>query len=166
MFLASRQADPAAPGGQPGEPSRLAVTRRGYEVRARWRPTPHGSFAGVTSARFAESGEAPALRLSRRHRARSNPSAGWLATVCDRVLADRPQVQAAVQEAALALRAQRNPSFGLVGRTVSQGHQRRRVLVGLQQAGDELGLIGADRFGRLLKAEVGLEPVWQNVAVA
>jgi lantibiotic biosynthesis protein len=51
LFLASRHASPAAGlAAQPGELSSLAVTRRGYELRAGWRPTPHGSFAGVAPA--------------------------------------------------------------------------------------------------------------------
>lgn len=87
MFLASRQADAAATrNGRGADGERLATTRRGYEIRARSRPTPHGVFAGVARARFA--GQAANLRLGSGHRARSNPGAGWLAAVCDQVVAD------------------------------------------------------------------------------
>ncbi|MGH3321249.1 MAG: lantibiotic dehydratase [Streptosporangiaceae bacterium] len=87
MFLASRQAGATRKlTKRPGVEDRLAVTRRGYEVRARRRPTPYGVFAGVAIARFAGKGEPPSLRLDGRHRARTNPSAAWLADVRDRIL--------------------------------------------------------------------------------
>src|SRR5580658_2685472 len=60
VFLASRQAAvnpsarPAA-AARPGDsrmPTRGEATRRAYELRSRWRPTPHGAFAGVAIARI------------------------------------------------------------------------------------------------------------------
>src|SRR6266542_1897797 len=42
---------------------------------------------------------------------------------------------------------------------------RARVVVGLQQPGDELALVGADDRGRLLQVDVGAEPLRQHVAV-
>lgn len=65
---------------------RLAMTLRGYEIRARLRPTPHAVFAGVAPAVFSR--EAASLRLGGGHRARSNPSAVWLAAVCAQLLED------------------------------------------------------------------------------
>ena len=88
MFMASRQAGVAACLGRPGELSRREVTRRAYELRARWRPTPHGAFAGVATARIAEPGQAAELRLGGDHLARTSPSGAWLAAVADLVLSD------------------------------------------------------------------------------
>jgi thiopeptide-type bacteriocin biosynthesis protein len=79
MFLASRQL-----GGDIPSAGQMALTARGYELRARFRPTPHGVFAGVTFARL--SGEPALLRLGERHRARSNPSGAWLSAVCGLLL--------------------------------------------------------------------------------
>ncbi|MGH3869597.1 MAG: lantibiotic dehydratase [Pseudonocardiaceae bacterium] len=93
MFLASRQVDREA--GLPGsDRSRIAVTRRGYEIRAQLRPTPHGVFAGVALARFAGQGDTPSLRLGAEHRARTNPSAAWLAAVRDQILTDSAALSA------------------------------------------------------------------------
>jgi lantibiotic biosynthesis protein len=87
MFLASRPASAAlAQAGQPADDSRLTATVRGYEIRARTRPTPHGVFAGVALACF--SGEVAGLQLGAGHRTRSNPAPGWLAAVCAEVLDD------------------------------------------------------------------------------
>jgi hypothetical protein len=87
MFLASRQVGVEADlSGR--DRSQMAITRRGYEVRARLRPVPHMVFAGVAFARFAGQGETPSLRLGGGHRARTNPSAAWLATVRDQILTD------------------------------------------------------------------------------
>ncbi|MGH3930510.1 MAG: hypothetical protein ACRDTF_11105 [Pseudonocardiaceae bacterium] len=62
MFLASRQVGSEA--DLPGrDPSRMAITRRGYEIRAQSRPVPHLVFAGVALARFTGQGETPSLRL-------------------------------------------------------------------------------------------------------
>jgi hypothetical protein len=41
----------------------MAITHRGYEIRAQLRPTPHGVFAGVALAWFTGQGETPSLRL-------------------------------------------------------------------------------------------------------
>ncbi|WP_322751887.1 MULTISPECIES: lantibiotic dehydratase [unclassified Frankia] len=81
VFLASRQASAAA------DTARRAVTLRGYDLRARWRPTPMGVFAGVATASFLPS---PAVELSAgvRHRARSRPSATWLTGVAAMVVGD------------------------------------------------------------------------------
>lgn len=79
MFLASRSL------GEHREPtSRSQQTARAYELRARWRPTPNSVFAGVT---LADVVDGPArLHLGARHRARSNPSATWLAAASAAVL--------------------------------------------------------------------------------
>jgi lantibiotic biosynthesis protein len=87
MFLASRQVDPEA--DLPGrDRSRMAITRRGYEIRAQWRPVPHMVFAGVALARFAGQGDTPSLRLGGGHRVRTIPSAGWLAAVREQILTE------------------------------------------------------------------------------
>lgn len=87
MFLASRQVDSEA--DLPGrDRSRMTITRRGYEIRAQLRPVPHMVFAGVAVVRFTGQGETPSLRLGAGHRARTNPSAAWLAAVCDQILTD------------------------------------------------------------------------------
>jgi lantibiotic biosynthesis protein len=87
MFLASRQVGAEADLSR-RDRSQMAITRRGYEVRARLRPVPHMVFAGVALAQFAGQGETPSLRLGGGHRARTNPSAAWLATVRDQILTD------------------------------------------------------------------------------
>jgi lantibiotic biosynthesis protein len=93
MFLASRQVDSEA--DRPGrDRSRMAITRRGYEIRAHLRPVPHMVFAGVALARFAGQGETPNLRLGAGHRARTNPSAAWLVTVRDQILTDSAALSA------------------------------------------------------------------------
>lgn len=87
MFLASRQVDSEAD-LRGRDHSRMAITRRGYEIQAQLRPVPHMVFAGVALARFAGQGETPSLRLGAGHRARTNPSAAWLAAVRDQILTD------------------------------------------------------------------------------
>lgn len=86
MFLASRQAGAAVAAAAAAPEmadaaSRLAATRRAYALRSRWRPTPHGVFAGVATARFSGAGETAQLRLGGGHRARTAVSGGWLAAV-------------------------------------------------------------------------------------
>jgi hypothetical protein len=85
MLVASRQAGAAALATSPLD-ERWVVTLRGYEIRARWRPTPHGVFVGVACARFLRG--VSGLRLGEGHRARSNPSADWLAAVSAQSLND------------------------------------------------------------------------------
>jgi class I lanthipeptide synthase len=51
-------------------------------------------FAGVALARFAGQGETPSLRLGAGHRARTNPSAAWLAAVRDQILTDSAALSA------------------------------------------------------------------------
>ncbi|MGH3997471.1 MAG: lantibiotic dehydratase [Pseudonocardiaceae bacterium] len=93
MFLASRQVDFEAnfPGRDRG---RMAITRRGYEIRAQWRPVPHLVFAGVALARFTGQGDTPSLRLGAGHRARTNPSGAWLAAVRDQILTESAALSA------------------------------------------------------------------------
>lgn len=51
IFLASRQAGATTEStSHLRDQDRLAATRRGYEIRGCWRPTPHGVFAGVALA--------------------------------------------------------------------------------------------------------------------
>jgi class I lanthipeptide synthase len=84
MCFASRQAGEAARRDPRIDGDRLAVTVRAYDRRARLRPTPRGVFAGVQIARIA--GQRVELRLGSNHRARSVPSAGWMAAMADHAL--------------------------------------------------------------------------------
>ncbi|MGH3900482.1 MAG: lantibiotic dehydratase [Pseudonocardiaceae bacterium] len=86
MLLASRQVGAAAISAEHPVDDRLAATLRGYEIRARLRPTPNAVFAGVAPAVFSR--ETASLRLGGGHRARSNPSAAWLTAVCAQLLED------------------------------------------------------------------------------
>jgi hypothetical protein len=88
MFLASRQASPAAARPGAGDAGRVGLTFRAYDLRSRWRATPHGAFAGVATARVASHGEAVDLGLGAAHRARTNPTGLWLAALADLLLAD------------------------------------------------------------------------------
>ncbi len=95
VFLASRHAGVALPAraaaaslADSGAPSRGEATCRAYDVRSRWRPTPHGAFAGVAIARVAGAGEPARLLLGPDHRTRTNPSGTWLAKLGDALLAD------------------------------------------------------------------------------
>ncbi len=89
MFLASRPVSAAAAAGCRAGDGRLAATVRAYELRARFRPTPHGVFAGVAAA--AVGGDAADLCLGGGHRVRTGPGPAWLAAFCDQVL-DLPGV--------------------------------------------------------------------------
>ncbi|MEU8778074.1 lantibiotic dehydratase [Streptomyces sp. NPDC048606] len=68
---------------------------RAYEVRSRTRPTPHGVFGAVATARFRsgrtdlpEGAGPPAPTLGPAHRAVTAPNPLWLAAVYDRMLDD------------------------------------------------------------------------------
>jgi lantibiotic biosynthesis protein len=89
MFLASRQAGALVTGAS-REPrsGRGAVTVRSYTLRARSRPTPHGVFAGATTAAFSDSVGPRGLAVGEGHRARTVPDPGWLAAVAGRLLDD------------------------------------------------------------------------------
>jgi len=65
---------------------------RAYELRARFRPTPHGAFAAVTTARFS-SGQYR-LHLTGEVRARSYLAGAWLDALCGRLLEDDAVVSA------------------------------------------------------------------------
>ncbi|MBV9141136.1 MAG: lantibiotic dehydratase [Pseudonocardiales bacterium] len=131
MFLASRQLDPEA--DLPGrDRSRLAITRRGYEIRAQWRPVPHLVFAGVALARFTGQGETPSLRLGAGHRARTNPSAAWLAAVRDQILTD-PAVLSALRLTTSNLVTHRGPRLEHE-RPASSGARPQRVSVRATEA--------------------------------
>ena len=85
MFLASRAVD----GGASSRDDRLRDTVRAYELRARFRPTPHGVFAGAAIASL--NGGDSELRLGGGHRARTYPHPEWLAAFADEAL-ERPEV--------------------------------------------------------------------------
>jgi hypothetical protein len=61
---------------------------------------------------------------------------------CD-LIDDRPQVNPARSEAALALFAQHDQAAHLIEGKVTEGQDRGRLLLGLQQARHELGVIAA-----------------------
>ena len=88
LFLASRHAASLPPASEHdhGPASRGEATRQAYELRSRWRATPHGAFAGVATAHAAGPGEPPQLRLGTAHQARTIPSGSWLAGLCDSLL--------------------------------------------------------------------------------
>ena len=79
VFLASRhlEQDTTLTG-------RARQSRRAYELRARWRPTPHGVFAGVALATVAVG--PTRLQMGTEHRARTNPSSSWLAELSSTLL--------------------------------------------------------------------------------
>ena len=85
MYIASRHA--SAAGG--AERDQVAVTTRAYELRARFRPTPHGVFAGVAAAEITSG--APDLLLGAGHHAQTYPSPAWLALFSERLL-DMPGI--------------------------------------------------------------------------
>src|SRR6202012_2580006 len=78
---------------------------------------------------------------------------------------DGPQLEPALGEPALPLLAQDDVPFRLVQRDVADGEHGRGVLLGLQKARYERGLVDADRRRGLLHPDVGLEPVRQDVVV-
>jgi thiopeptide-type bacteriocin biosynthesis protein len=79
IFLASRHVDV-----EEASTDRARQTRRAYELRARWRPTPQGVFAGVA---LADVVDGPGrLCVGDRHRARTHPSAAWLAATLAQLL--------------------------------------------------------------------------------
>ncbi|MDX6738366.1 lantibiotic dehydratase family protein [Actinocorallia sp. A-T 12471] len=80
VFLASRSAASARP------THRAAATARGYELRARHRPTPHGVFAGVASAKFTD--DPATLSLGTHHVSRTHPSGQWLTEAAGVLLND------------------------------------------------------------------------------
>ena len=69
-------------------------------------------------------------------------------------------------EPALPFLPQHDEPLGLLEREVAERDHRGRVVLRLQQPGDELRLVHPDRPRRLLHPDVGLEPVGQDVVVA
>ncbi|MEU6298110.1 lantibiotic dehydratase [Streptomyces erythrochromogenes] len=74
---------------------RAARALRSYEIRSRTRPTPHGVFSAVATARFraappdrSEGAGLATLSLGSAHRAVTAPGPQWLAAVYDRLLDD------------------------------------------------------------------------------
>ncbi|HMG61636.1 MAG TPA: lantibiotic dehydratase family protein, partial [Streptosporangiaceae bacterium] len=109
VFLASRQAGTAA--AKPsGGGSRASATLRGYELRARWRPTPNGEFAAAALARIG--GKEAALWLGDGHCARTVPSGTWLASAAGR-LADDLRVLDHAKLTAFDLAVRRGQRFEL-----------------------------------------------------
>jgi len=133
MFLATRQAGATTEStSHPRDQDRLVVTRRAYEIRGRWRPTPHLVFVGVALARFAGQGEIPSLRLGGGHCARTNPSAAWLAAVRDHILTD-PAALSALKLTTNNLVTRRGPRLEHE-RPASSGARPQRVSVRATEA--------------------------------
>ncbi|MBB1261392.1 lantibiotic dehydratase family protein, partial [Streptomyces alkaliterrae] len=84
MFLASRSAEQALEQGE----ERGRATLRAYDVRSRRRTTPHGVFAGVTTASLTAT--TTTLRVSSAHHAVTTPSPAWLTAVARRLLDEEP----------------------------------------------------------------------------
>ncbi|WP_405826831.1 lantibiotic dehydratase [Streptomyces sp. NBC_00838] len=99
VFLASRSAELTA-GTERGP-----ATRSGYEVRSRFRTTPHGVFAGVAPATLT--GTATVLQLGSAHRAVTTLSPAWLTTVASRLLAEEPKLLPALTLTAASLAVER-----------------------------------------------------------
>ncbi|GAB2868552.1 lantibiotic dehydratase [Actinocorallia aurea] len=78
--LASPSAQEAAEHSGPG-----SLTRRAYGIRAQARTTPHGVFAGVANAAFAETAD---LRLGSDHRTITYPDPAWLNKLVSEVVND------------------------------------------------------------------------------
>ncbi|MDX6743614.1 lantibiotic dehydratase [Actinocorallia sp. A-T 12471] len=78
ISLASPAAQEAAERGGPG-----SLTRRAYGIRAQTRATPHGVFAGVADAFFAETTD---LRLGSDHRTVTYPDPAWLNRLVSEVM--------------------------------------------------------------------------------
>jgi lantibiotic biosynthesis protein len=154
MFLASRQASATTEStSHPPNKDRLAVTRRAYEIRERWRPTPHGVFAGVALARFADQGETPSLQLGGGHRARTNPSAAWLAAVRDHILTD-PAALSALSLTTNNLVTRRGPRLEHE-RPASSGARPQRVSVRATEATTlVMGLCAAGASASQIHAKV------------
>jgi thiopeptide-type bacteriocin biosynthesis protein len=93
VAVASHQAAlHAAQAGSGPASGRWPEVLRAYELRARFRPTPHGAFAAVTTARF--SGGPYHLHLAGELRARSYLAGAWLDALCGRLLEDDAVVSA------------------------------------------------------------------------
>lgn len=99
VFLASRSAALTA-GTERGQ-----ATRSGYEVRSRFRTTPHGVFAGVAPATLT--GTATVLRLGSAHRAVTTLSPAWLTAVASRLLAEEPELLPVLTLTAASLAVER-----------------------------------------------------------
>src|SRR4051812_48578357 len=71
------------------------------------------------------------------------------------------------RENLLACYSQADPLLDFFRRRggVAQGDHRAGVVLGLQEPGDELQLIGPDQRRRLFETDVGLEPARQDVTV-
>ncbi|WP_283137077.1 lantibiotic dehydratase family protein, partial [Rhizohabitans arisaemae] len=79
MFLASRAVEVGD-----RRDDRMQATLRAYELRARFRPTPHGVFAGVALASVDDGGGE--LLVGGAHLVRTYPHPEWLAAVVGRAL--------------------------------------------------------------------------------
>ncbi|MEO3859744.1 lantibiotic dehydratase [Acrocarpospora sp. B8E8] len=87
--LATRQADAILAEAIRAPLGRAALTVRGYELRARSRPTPQGVFAGVSIAMIAAGPcERPSFVMGDAHRAFSRPSPTWLYSLAAQILPD------------------------------------------------------------------------------
>jgi thiopeptide-type bacteriocin biosynthesis protein len=125
VFLASRQVE-AGGQGSCAVGSRASATIRGYELRARWRPTPNGAFAGAATARIG--GHETVLRLGDGHQSRTVPSGTWLDTVAHHLGQD-PRVldHVTLTMSDLAVRRGRRFEIERPAIAAERGHQRASV---------------------------------------
>jgi hypothetical protein len=67
----------------------------------------------------------------------------------------------------LPLEPQHHPAFDVLGPVIQEfaGDQRADVVLGLQQAGDDLALVAANPARGRFQVDVGPEPWWQEIAV-
>ena len=126
-FIASRQAAEVSA----SDGSRASATLRGYELRARWRPTPNGEFAAAAPAQVG--GREHVLRLGDRHGTRSVPSGAWLAAVAGR-LAEDPRVLDRVRITTCGLTTRRGQRFELERPAVPGDAGPERVSVNATEA--------------------------------
>jgi hypothetical protein len=125
IFLASRQAGASAEAASAAG-RRASATIRGYELRARWRPTPNGASAASAIARIG--GREAVLRLGCGHQLCSVPSGIWLAMVAHR-LAQDPRVLDHVRLTTSDLAVRRGHRFEIERPAAAgeRGHQRASV---------------------------------------
>ncbi|MGW6603886.1 lantibiotic dehydratase family protein [Streptomyces sp. NPDC055036] len=86
MFLASRSAEQAAAKGT----ERGRATQSGYDLRSRFRTTPHGVFAGAATA--ALTAPTATMLLGSAHRTVTTLSPSWLTAIAGQLLHEEPDL--------------------------------------------------------------------------
>ncbi len=102
VYLASRDfSDATSAGGD-----RVRATWRAYDLRSRFRTTPHGVFVGVAEARL--NARTAKLRLGHSHRAVTTPSPGWLMAAAGQLLLEEPALLSSLTLSTTNLVTRRN----------------------------------------------------------